>query len=276
MNDLTPRSPPSTLLHHYEFERHGPNESCNRAAHRVDELRLATIGHGEMRIGSATHIARVGTAVFVPAGVEHSGRTRHHDYAGHCVHFCAEDLDALADAMGLAGARPQIGCVFTTSRVLADAVGALRRERAAPPAPGRQLLLDSLMCQVGVSVLRSLTRHETPRCESRVRDRHVRLELARELLDATGGEGVTLAKLAEVAELSKYHFLRAFRARFGVTPHRYLVDARLRRAELLMRTTDASLTTIAADVGFASAGKLSLAFRRRHGVPPSRWRRMEY
>ena len=50
-------------------------------------------------------------------------------------------------------------------------------------------------------------------------------------------EDVTLSDLAALTNMSRHHFLRMFKKSTGTTPHRYLVQLRLRKAACLLRTT---------------------------------------
>jgi len=68
-------------------------------------------------------------------------------------------------------------------------------------------------------------------------------------------------------------FLREFRVSFEATPHQYVQQRRLARARELLRGTDASLSTVALETGFASHSHFSTAFRAAFGVTPTGYRR---
>src|SRR3569832_2155691 len=94
-------------------------------------------------------------------------------------------------------------------------------------------------------------------------------ELARAVADADDVAGVCeLHALARAATMAPHHFLRRFRAAFGVTPHRALIARRIAVAERLLRTTDAPIGEIAVAVGFASLAAFSARFRRETGRSP--------
>lgn len=78
--------------------------------------------------------------------------------------------------------------------------------------------------------------------------------------------------MAAVAGLSPGHFHRAFKLSFGVTPSSYVRDTRLRHAAFLLECTNAPLRDVAAASGFFDQAHLCNLFRRRHGLPPNRWR----
>lgn len=87
------------------------------------------------------------------------------------------------------------------------------------------------------------------------------------------GSPVGLEDLAREAHLSKYHFLRLFTARAGVTPQRYLTDLRLERAAELLAAGEHGVTSVAALCGYASTSRFTVLFRQRHGVTPGQFRR---
>ena len=73
--------------------------------------------------------------------------------------------------------------------------------------------------------------------------------------------------------MSKYHFLRCFRALTGVTPHQYLIALRLRRAATALRTTLEPVAAIAFEAGFGDLSTFNARFRSAFGASPQRFRR---
>ncbi|BDB27298.1 helix-turn-helix domain-containing protein [Cupriavidus sp. P-10] len=80
-----------------------------------------------------------------------------------------------------------------------------------------------------------------------------------------------LAKLASLVHTSPYHFARLFKAALGITPHRYVMDLRIKEAQRLLRA-GLTIAEIAVRTGFASSTHMSDVFRRRMGVSPSQYR----
>lgn len=104
------------------------------------------------------------------------------------------------------------------------------------------------------------------------RDRRRAVEIAL-WLDEHAHEVLDLDAIAARAELSPYHFLRVFAAVIGVTPHQYLVRARLRHAAALLTDPARPITEIAYDVGFADVSNFVRTFHRAAGVSPRGFRR---
>ena len=82
----------------------------------------------------------------------------------------------------------------------------------------------------------------------------------------------SLAALAREARLSRYHFLRVFEALTGVTPHQYVLRARLRRAAFRLTAEPTRILDIALDCGFGDISNFNRTFRAEFGVPPRTYR----
>ena len=100
-----------------------------------------------------------------------------------------------------------------------------------------------------------------------------RLHRARDFMHANLDQPITLTEIAQVAQFSTYHFLRSFKQVFGKTPHTYLGELRLERAQVLLIQTDRPITDICFDVGFQSLSSFINRFRRHCGVSPRMFRR---
>jgi AraC family transcriptional regulator len=92
-------------------------------------------------------------------------------------------------------------------------------------------------------------------------------------LDACAHEDISLQSAARRVRLSPFHFLRLFSAVLGVTPHQYLVRARLRRAARLLIETHRSVTDVALEAGFADLSNFVRTFHRAAGASPGHFRR---
>jgi len=107
--------------------------------------------------------------------------------------------------------------------------------------------------------------------EAGARDRRRAVEAAL-WIDANSHEPIDLESAARQAGLSAFHFLRLFTKVLGVTPHQYLVRARLRRAARLLAEDARSITNVAFDVGFGDLSNFVRTFHRAAGVSPRRFR----
>ncbi|MFM0630918.1 helix-turn-helix domain-containing protein [Paraburkholderia xenovorans] len=92
------------------------------------------------------------------------------------------------------------------------------------------------------------------------------------LIDDTPGAPHSLACLAAAASLSEFYFLRTFQRVTGVTPHQYLLRARLRAAALRLQDDGAKVVDIAFDCGFNDLSNFNHAFRAEFASSPRAWR----
>jgi AraC-like DNA-binding protein len=98
---------------------------------------------------------------------------------------------------------------------------------------------------------------------------------ALDLLERDAGEDLSLSEVADVVGLSPFHFLRLFKRETGVTPYRFLMQARIRKAIELLRETSLPVTEIAFEVGFGDLSNFINFFRREIGCSPSQFRKLD-
>ena len=91
-------------------------------------------------------------------------------------------------------------------------------------------------------------------------------------VDVHLGESINLAMLAEVAGLSMHHFAREFKHSAGITPHLYLTQKRVERAQQMLAQTSLPLSEIAYATGFSDQGHLARHFRHMIGTTPREFR----
>jgi len=87
-------------------------------------------------------------------------------------------------------------------------------------------------------------------------------------------EPLSVDYLAKESNMSPRTFARRFRAETGTTPHAWITQQRVLRAEELLEKTGRPVDRIAVDVGFGNAAALRHHFTRARGVSPQQYRRM--
>lgn len=83
---------------------------------------------------------------------------------------------------------------------------------------------------------------------------------------------VSLAELAALCGLTRFHFLRSFASVTGLTPHAFQVQARLQLARRLILAGE-PLAQAALSAGFADQSHLTRLFSRSYGAPPGAYAR---
>ena len=98
------------------------------------------------------------------------------------------------------------------------------------------------------------------------------LNLAKAFLDDHPGADISLSELATLAGLSPYHLVRQFKQYFGLPPHAYQIQSRLRLARALIRQRK-PLATVAVEAGFHDQSHLHRHFKKALGTTPGRYAR---
>jgi AraC family transcriptional regulator len=83
---------------------------------------------------------------------------------------------------------------------------------------------------------------------------------------------IRLADLAQLLDISQFHFSHLFKQSIGTSPYQYLLQQRVERAKQLLKQTDRSIMDIALECGFNSHSHLSKQFRQFTGMTPKVYR----
>ena len=109
--------------------------------------------------------------------------------------------------------------------------------------------------------------------KARPADRAVQaLARAKTFIDRFYDQPIRTPDLARIAGLGASRLHELFQVRLETTPHRYLMDVRLRRALALLETTQLSIAEIAARTGHADQSALTRHLRRSRGITPAAYR----
>jgi len=94
-------------------------------------------------------------------------------------------------------------------------------------------------------------------------------------LDAYPPKEFRAAALARQLGVGEAHLRRLFRNAYGRTPRQYLAELRVRRAALLLRTTEHSVKRIATELGYANPKRFRRTFSRLMRLQPQAWRSLK-
>ncbi|WP_201401941.1 helix-turn-helix transcriptional regulator [Kaistia sp. 32K] len=93
-----------------------------------------------------------------------------------------------------------------------------------------------------------------------------------EFIESNLGRRICMTELAGVANMSRFHFSRVFKAAVGLTPARYLLERRVAMAAALLVAGHMSIAEVGYRSGFSSQQHFTTAFRSVMGSTPGRHR----
>ena len=87
-------------------------------------------------------------------------------------------------------------------------------------------------------------------------------------------ENLSLEALAKSGNVSKSECLRCFKACMQTTPYKYILEYRLSKAAILLKSTDTPIGDIASSVGFHQISHFGKCFREKTGYSPREYRQL--
>lgn len=239
------------------------------APHTHETFCIGVIEAGvqKSRIRGSTVDAGAGTIYLINPDVIHEGRP---DEDGYRYRMMYPSLEALRSVAEDAAGRdmPKSFC-FPDETVLAPplAEAFLRLHRQIENG-GARLEIESRFQTLMLNLMNAFAGETIEVSSSRAGSA---VRQARDLLDARYRDDLSLTEVAEAVGLSRAHLIRAFKKEFGMPPHGWLTDRRIRAARGLLEK-GAPIAETAFDCGFADQAHLTRQFKARTGVTPAVYR----
>lgn len=205
---------------------------------------------------------------YIPAGMELWTDVVDIHYIRHLdLHF---DVDALGrrlkeDLDAAAIETPRL--MFQDERFLT--LAGLIAAECLNPQPLHDLYGDSLTVALFIDLMKIGKRSGRKRSQLAA----WQLRRAVDFIEENFARNVRLEELAGLTGLSQSHFSHAFKASTGVAPHQWHMNARVERAKQMLLRSDAPLTSIAAETGFADQAHFTRVFRKAVGTTPALWKK---
>lgn len=237
-----------------------------RHAHPTYAIGVVQRGTNRFRYRGAFHAATAGALCTVTPdeahAVEPAGDA---GFAYRCLYPTVEVMREVAESVG--GRRvgtlalPPVIVDGEAARVV---VALFEAEAAGAPRLAREAWLVALLARI---VSRHANRPIEPR---RNAPPPSALARARDYLAAHSARNVALAEVAATVGLDRFALVRGFTRAYGLPPHAWLLQERVRRAQGLLRAGKRA-AEVAVEVGFADQSHLTRRFKQIVGVTPGRY-----
>lgn len=232
--------------------------------------RLLAGSEGRIAAGRQRPFVRFGALSFRPAGVPMEMRVTGGAFHTLRCRFDAERIDA---ALGTAplGEAALAACFDIRSAPIEEAMLRLAVE-ADQPQEDSAALAAGLVAALLVDLKRHLAQAQTRAQRERG---GLTPRMLRRVLDRVDAEGPPpdIEALARLCGLSRFHFMRSFRATMGSSPGAFIRQARMTRAKALLAADERRpLADIALALGYSGASAFCTAFRQEVGQSPAAYR----
>jgi AraC-like DNA-binding protein len=106
--------------------------------------------------------------------------------------------------------------------------------------------------------------------DDKIKSTDGRLSRIKDYIHSSMDPDISIDKLATIAGLSKYHFLRIFRNHMGITPWQYVVNYRVNQARLALEKGE-KVADVSFDFGFSDHSHFNRKFKSIYGLTPKKW-----
>ena len=224
-------------------------------------------GEGELTVDGVSCRPRPGDLFLMPAGVRQSYRTVSEDrFTKYWCHFTADCggvrlFDAVQTPLCVHVSEPE-----KLKGLFEQLISA--KESPSPLAPLEQKarMMDILLLFLREAGSGGLS------CSGGLPAEQLRL--IADYIEAHLSEEITLEDLAALVHFHPNYFISFFRRYFGVPPLRYVSNARLERAKVLLKTTNDSIASVAEQTGFHGLYHFSKRFKAYTGYSPYDFRKL--
>ena len=207
------------------------------------------------------------TLTFVPKGASVEGWTKFKD---RCSSVLAIFFDPNADEGAELRADNLPPCLYFENPSLKQSMLKLKAVMISPLEQERTYAEHVgliIICELRDALL---GKREAPVCRGGLTAQQ--LNHVRDYTTANFGKDISLSELAGLANLTKFHFVRAFKKTTGMAPYQFVIFSRIERAKELLIDPNSSIAAVARSVGFHSTLQLDRAFHRLVGMTPSFYR----
>lgn len=98
------------------------------------------------------------------------------------------------------------------------------------------------------------------------------IEQIRLYIDCNITENIKISDIAQNFSFSQEHIIRIFKKNYGITPHRYILESKIRLAMIMLKMTDMRIDEIAEKLSFSDSHHFSTQFKKLMGCKPSLYR----
>ncbi|MGI8786945.1 MAG: helix-turn-helix domain-containing protein [Pyrinomonadaceae bacterium] len=164
---------------------------------------------------------------------------------------------------------------FTEKDLLVQHIGLALLAEENGKTPEGKLYADSLINTLTLHLLKNYSNAKSVSENTNGGLSGYKLRRVTEFISENLEADLSLAAIAAVADLSQFHFARAFRKSTNLTPQNYLMRQRIERAKQLLAKDDLPIVEISLQTGFKNQSHFTTLFRKHTKFTPKAWRELK-
>jgi len=209
------------------------------------------------------HIAPQHSIILVNADEVHNGQSAsEHGWSYRAMYPLPALFESISAELGLNQGAPYFPQAVVHDQQLAQM---LRLTFSTLGESDNRLLRETLIYSAMVKLVARHGKRKIELCPAKINKKQ--LLIVKDFLDQYPQIDTSLEELAQLAGLSAGHLLRKFQRHFGLPPHTYQIQSRLRLAKKLIRR-GGNLLDVALDCGFHDQSHFHRHFKRAMGITP--------
>lgn len=135
---------------------------------------------------------------------------------------------------------------------------------------GKDLILQSYLYKF-IYILTTKSNYKTAFLKEFDSKKYV--EFATTYINSNYGSNISVLNIASYVNISRVYLFKLFKTYLGISPQKFLIQVRMERAAILLKTTNHSIGNIARSVGYRDVLLFSKTFKRVNGITASEYRK---
>jgi len=235
----------------------GPMQTSARHKHESLTLGVVVSGSRLLRFGTTTFEAMPGDVLYIPPAHTHACPSK-----SDCEYIMFNFPLPLLESLGFTTIFPEPHTPIIDAPSL---FGQIVRLADSVDSPAFAMERQSKLIAILTTIL-----DEIPDTDEPPQSTPQHIEKAARHIEIHSCQNIRLEELARIAELSPCRFNRHFSNAFGMPPHEYHNQLRIKEAKQLM-ARGTSLAKTAAQCGFSDQSHMNRVFKKIMGMTPGKY-----
>lgn len=216
-----------------------------------------------------------GSATITPGGADFKMRTSSDGGAYDTLHIYIRDETIREISGEMFGSQstvdlpPRVGIMDDILRSIAYEI----RKMLMAPSPADRIYAETLSRTIAAHLVRPLMSGRSLKSDETHKLTPQQCKRAVDYIEERLGQNLTLAAIAKAAGVSTGRLNNEFKRSMAIAPYQYVMNARVRRANTLLTSSDLPLAEIALHCGFSNQQHMTRMVRRAMGRTPGAIRR---